>query len=245
LIGLGTLINVLAIAIGASVGVLVGNRISQSARDIVTDALGLVTLLIGAFSVVAISDSALTSSLPAGAPVLILLAALVVGGLLGNYLKIEIRMENLGEKLKKRFARGSEASNRFVEGFVSASLVFAVGPLAILGSISDGLGRGIEQLLLKSTLDFFASIAFAASLGWGVLFSAIVVGLYQGIFTVLGFFLGEVLSLAAISLLNAVGGLLLIAVGIRLLRLRQIPVGDLLPALLLAPIFLAIVSFWV
>ena len=245
MIGLGTLINVLAIAIGASVGVLVGNRISQSARDIVTDALGLVTLLIGAFSVVAISDSALTSSLPAGAPVLILLAALVVGGLLGNYLKIEIRMENLGEKLKKRFARGSEASNRFVEGFVSASLVFAVGPLAILGSISDGLGRGIEQLLLKSTLDFFASIAFAASLGWGVLFSAIVVGLYQGIFTVLGFFLGEVLSLAAISLLNAVGGLLLIAVGIRLLRLRQIPVGDLLPALLLAPIFLAIVSFWV
>ena len=245
MIGLGTLINVLAIAIGASVGVLVGNRISQSARDIVTDALGLVTLLIGAFSVVAISDSALTSSLPAGAPVLILLAALVVGGLLGNYLKIEIRMENLGEKLKKRFARGGEASNRFVEGFVSASLVFAVGPLAILGSISDGLGRGIEQLLLKSTLDFFASIAFAASLGWGVLFSAIVVGLYQGIFTVLGFFLGEVLSLAAISLLNAVGGLLLIAVGIRLLRLRQIPVGDLLPALLLAPIFLAIVSFWV
>lgn len=244
MIGLGTLINFLAIAVGASIGVLIGNRISQSARDIVTDALGFVTLLIGALSTVAILDNDLTQSVPRGAPVLILLAALVVGGLLGNALKLEARIENLGEKLKRKFASEGASSKRFVEGFVSASLVFAVGPLAILGSISDGLGRGIEQLLLKSTLDFFAAIAFAASLGWGVAFSAIVVGIYQGFFTVLGFFLGEVLSLAAIALLNAVGGLLLIGVGIRLLRLRQIPVGDLLPALFLAPIFLALVNIW-
>lgn len=244
MIGLGTLINVFAIAFGASIGVLVGNRIAQSARDIVTDALGLVTLLIGAFSVIAIQDPILAAQLPSGAPILILLAALVAGGLLGNYLRLEARIENFGEKLKVRFAKEDGSSKKFVEGFVSASLVFAVGPLAILGSISDGLGRGIDQLLLKSTLDFFASIAFAASLGWGVAFSAIVVGIYQGAFTILGFFLGEVLSLAAISLLNAVGGLLLIGVGIRLLRLRQIPVGDLLPALLLAPIFLTLATVW-
>jgi uncharacterized membrane protein YqgA involved in biofilm formation len=244
LIGLGTLINILAISIGATIGVLVGNRIAQSARDIVTDALGLVTLLIGAFSAVAIADPNLTQSLPSGVPVLILLAALVTGGLIGNYLQLENRIENLGEKLKQRFANEGESSKKFVEGFVSASLVFAVGPLAILGAISDGLGRGIDQLVLKSTLDFFASIAFAASLGWGVAFSAIVVGIYQGVFTVIGFFLGEVLSLAAIALLNAVGGLLLIGVGIRLLRLRQIPVGDLLPALLLAPIFLSLATVW-
>lgn len=244
MIGLGTLVNVLAIAIGATIGVLVGNRITQSARDIVTDALGFVTLLIGAFSVVAIQDPNLTQTLPSGAPVLILLAALVAGGLLGNYLRLEERMENVGVKLKQRFTNKDESSQKFVEGFVSASLVFVVGPLAILGSISDGLARGIDQLLLKSTLDFFASIAFAASLGWGVAFSAIAVGIYQAAFTILGFFLGEVLSLAAISLLNAVGGLLLIGVGLRLLRLRQIPVGDLLPALFLAPIFLALVSIW-
>lgn len=238
MIGLGTLINIFAITIGALIGVLVGNRLARGARDIVTDALGLVTLLIGALSSFSISDSNLTLSLPSGFPILILLAALVAGGLIGNYLKLEARIENTGERLKKRFAQEGESSKKFVEGFVSASLVFAVGPLAILGAISDGLGRGIDQLVLKSTLDFFASMAFAASLGWGVAFSAIVVGIYQGAFTVLGFFLGEVLSLAAIALLNAVGGLLLIGVGIRLLRLRQIPVGDLLPALLLAPIFL-------
>lgn len=238
MIGLGTLINIFAILIGALIGVLVGNRLSRGARDIVTDALGLVTLLIGALSSFSISDSNLTLSLPSGFPILILLAALVAGGLIGNYLKLEALIENTGERLKKRFAQEGESSKKFVEGFVSASLVFAVGPLAILGAISDGLGRGIDQLVLKSTLDFFASMAFAASLGWGVAFSAIVVGIYQGAFTVLGFFLGEVLSLAAIALLNAVGGLLLIGVGIRLLRLRQIPVGDLLPALLLAPIFL-------
>lgn len=244
MIGLGTLINIITISSGAAIGVLVGNRIAQSARDIVTDALGLVTLLIGAFSTIAIADRNLTQSLPSGVPVLILLAALVAGGLIGNYLKLETRIENLGEKLKRRFAKEGESSKKFVEGFVSASLVFAVGPLAILGAISDGLGRGIDQLVLKSTLDFFASIAFAASLGWGVAFSAIVVGIYQGFFTVIGFFLGEVLSLAAIALLNAVGGLLLIGVGIRLLRLRQIPVGDLLPALLLAPIFLSLATIW-
>jgi uncharacterized protein len=244
LIGLGTLVNVLAIVIGASLGVLLGNRIKQSARDIVTDALGLVTLLIGAFSVVAILDPALQSEISGGAAVLTVLAALVIGGLIGNYLKLEARIENLGEKLKIRYAKKGDSSARFVEGFVSASLVFAVGPLAILGSISDGLSRGIDQLILKSTLDFFAAIAFAASLGWGVAFSAIVVGVYQGFFTLIGFFLGEVLSLAAISILNAVGGLLLIAVGIRLLRLRAIPVGDLIPALILAPIFLHLATVW-
>lgn len=244
MIGLGTLINVLAIVIGASLGVLLGNRIRQSARDIVTDALGLVALLIGAFSVVAILDPALQSEISGGAAVLTVLAALVIGGLIGNYLKLEARIENLGEKLKIRYAKKGDSSARFVEGFVSASLVFAVGPLAILGSISDGLSRGIDQLILKSTLDFFAAIAFAASLGWGVAFSAIVVGVYQGLFTLVGFFLGEVLSLAAISILNAVGGLLLIAVGIRLLRLRAIPVGDLIPTLILAPIFLHLATVW-
>jgi uncharacterized membrane protein YqgA involved in biofilm formation len=155
-----------------------------------------------------------------------------------------VRIEKLGEKIKSRFANKNDSSVRFVEGFVSASLVFAVGPLAILGSISDGLARGIDQLILKSTLDFFASIAFAASLGWGVAFSAIVVGVYQGFFTLVGFFLGEVLSLAAVAILNATGGLLLIAVGIRLLKLRAIAVGDLIPALIFAPLFLHLATVW-
>jgi uncharacterized protein len=132
--------------------------------------------------------------------------------------------------------------NTFVEGFVTASLVFCVGPLAILGSLSDGLGLGINQLALKSVMDGFTSIAFAASLGWGVAASALVVGVYQGTLTLLGWGLGSVLSAAQIALLTATGGLLLVGIALRLLRIRQVPVGDLLPALLVAPILTGIVA---
>jgi hypothetical protein len=132
--------------------------------------------------------------------------------------------------------------NTFVEGFVTASLVFCVGPLAILGSLSDGLGLGINQLALKSVMDGFTSIAFAASLGWGVAASALVVGVYQGTLTLLGWALGSVLSTAQIALLTATGGLLLVGIALRLLRIRQVPVGDLLPALLVAPILTGIVA---
>ena len=131
---------------------------------------------------------------------------------------------------------GTDKPNTFVEGFVTASLVFCVGPLAILGSLSDGLGLGINQLALKSVMDGFTSIAFAASLGWGVAASALVVGVYQGTLTLLGWGLGSVLSAAQIALLTATGGLLLVGIALRLLRIRQVPVGDLLPALLVAPI---------
>ena len=129
----------------------------------------------------------------------------------------------------------------FVEGFVSASLVFVVGPLAILGSISDGLGKGIEQLALKSALDFFASIAFAASLGIGVAFSALAVGIYQGLFTLLGYFLGDVLNEVQVLALTATGGLLLVAVSFRLLKIKQVPVANLLPALFFAPVYVYLV----
>ena len=136
----------------------------------------------------------------------------------------------------------TSAGHRFAEGFVTASLVFCVGPLAILGSISDGLGRGIDQLALKSVLDGFAAIAFAASLGPGVMASALIVLLYQGAFTLLGWSLGGVLGAAEVAALTATGGLLLAGISIRLLRLRPIPVGDLLPALVVAPVLVAVVS---
>jgi len=120
--------------------------------------------------------------------------------------------------------------------------VFCIGPLAILGSLSDGLGQGIDQLALKSTLDGFASLAFAASLGWGVAASAIAVGVWQGTLTLLGALLGEFMSAALIASLTATGGVLLLGVGLRLLHLRQVPVGDLLPALLVAPLLTALVA---
>jgi uncharacterized membrane protein YqgA involved in biofilm formation len=124
-------------------------------------------------------------------------------------------------------------------------LIFCIGPLAILGSLSDGLGTGIDQLALKASLDGFASIAFAASLGWGVIASAISVGVVQGFFTILAVFVGPFLSNAMIASVTATGGVLLIGVGLRVLRIKSVAVGDLLPALIVAPILTVIVAAYV
>ena len=122
------------------------------------------------------------------------------------------------------------------EGFVDASLLFAIGPLAILGSISDGMGTGIDQLILKSTLDFFAAMAFATSLGWGVAVSAIPVGIYQGVWTVIGLGLGEILAGYQVDAMTVVGGIMLICIAFRLLNIKNVAVGNLLPALIIAPL---------
>jgi uncharacterized membrane protein YqgA involved in biofilm formation len=126
-----------------------------------------------------------------------------------------------------------------VEGFVDSSLVFCIGPLAVLGALSDGLGQGIDELTLKATLDGFASIAFAASLGWGVAASALSVGAWQGLLTVLAVLLGSVMSDALIASVTATGGVLLLGVGLRLLSIKAVPVGDMLPALIVAPVLTA------
>ncbi|MFM8352739.1 MAG: DUF554 family protein, partial [Actinomycetales bacterium] len=151
-----------------------------------------------------------------------------------------------GGWLQSRLSRSSDDSSRgrFVEGFVDASLIFCIGPLAILGSLSDGLGQGIEQLALKSTLDGFGSLAFAASLGWGVAASAISVGIVQGLFTLLGALVGSFLAVALISSITATGGVLLIGVSLRLLRIKAVPVGDMLPALVVAPLLTALVQLF-
>jgi uncharacterized membrane protein YqgA involved in biofilm formation len=133
------------------------------------------------------------------------------------------------------------ARERFIEGWLSASLLFCVGPLTILGSLSDGLGRGIEQLMLKSVLDGFAAMAFASSFGVGVLFSAVSVAVVQGLLTLLGVMLGSLLPDAHIAALTATGGLMLVGIALRLLNIKQVPVGDLLPALVVAPLLTQVV----
>ena len=306
MIGLGTIINVIAILIGSAIGVALGHRLPQRTRDVVTDGVGLAVLLVAALSAAAVLSPAVSEDVGASG-VLIVLGSLLIGGILGSLWRIEARLEGLGESIRLRLSRrssmaqsparregrsaeapvdpdssqraagprtrprrrtpttpprratrwtwrstgpwrmptamdGTAQPNTFVEGFVTASLVFCVGPLAILGSLSDGLGLGINQLALKSVMDGFTSIAFAASLGWGVAASALVVGVYQGTLTLLGWGLGSVLSAAQIALLTATGGLLLVGIALRLLRIRQVPVGDLLPALLVAPILTGIVA---
>jgi len=242
LIGLGTLLNLVAIVAGAIIGALLGDRLSTKTRNVVTDALGLMTLLVAGLSIIDITKPEFKDAVGPGMGVLIVLGSLILGGITGSIWRLEDRFESIGRKLKKSLKKriNSQDAN-FVEGFVSASILFVVGPLAILGSISDGLGKGIEQLALKSSLDFFASIAFAASLGIGVAFSALAVGIYQGMFTLLGFGLGDVLNEAQVIALTVTGGLLLVGVSFRLLKIKQLPVADLLPALFYAPILVAIV----
>ena len=238
IIGLGTIINVLAIVIGSIAGILVGNRLSDKTSKVVTDGLGLVVLVLGGLNVVSLLDDDFVLVVGPGIPLLIVIGAILIGGIIGSALKLEQRLENFGVLLQKRFAgKGSKDSKeKFITGFVNASLVFTIGPLAILGALSDGLGQGIEQLATKSILDGFASLAFAASLGWGVAISAIPVGIWQGLLTVLAFAVGSVVSAPVISALTATGGVLLLGVGLRLLQLRQVAVGNMLPALIVAPL---------
>lgn len=243
--GIGTLVNVATVLVGSTLGVLVGHRLPQRTRDVVTDALGLVTLLIAASTAMAVSDPALVDAVGSSAPVLIVLGSLVVGGVIGSLVGVEERLERLGVWLRGRLLRGGgdrRDRERFVEGFVAASLLFCVGPLTILGSLSDGLGEGADQLFLKAALDGFASIAFAASFGWGVAASALAVLGVQGTLTLVGLVLGDVLPDAHVAALSATGGLMLIGVALGLLRIRQLPVGDLLPALLVAPLLTQLVA---
>ncbi|WP_285103519.1 DUF554 domain-containing protein [Promicromonospora sp. MEB111] len=265
--GLGTLVNVGTIVVGSLLGMAVGHRLPQRTHAVVTDILGLVTLLVAALSAVAVTDAAFVAATGSGAPVLIVLGSLLIGGIAGSLLRIEDRLEGLAGTIQGWLARRTDARRssgrrashrpvlidatetgqdhaareRFIEGWLTASLLFCVGPLAILGSLSDGLGRGIDQLLLKSVLDGFAALAFASSFGVGVLLSAVSVGVVQGLVTLAGVLLGSVLPDAHIAALTATGGLMLVGIGLRLLHLKQIPVGDLLPALVVAPLLTQLV----
>ena len=237
-VGLGTAINVVAILVGATVGVLIGHRLKQRTSDVVTDSLGLVTLVLGALNVVALLDGAFVDAVGGGGTLLVVLASLLVGGITGSLLRLEQRLEGFGAFLQSRFQKSgsSESKKKFIDGFVASSLIFTIGPLAILGALSDGLGQGIEQLALKSALDGFASIAFAASMGWGVAASAIPVALWQGSITALAAIVGASLADAAISAMTATGGILLLGVALRLLNIRQVSVADMLPSLIAAPV---------
>ena len=237
-VGVGTVVNIATIIGGAGLGVLIGSRMLLRTRTLITEVLGLITIL-GAVSALApMWGSRYINALPNGWTLLAILGSLLIGGLIGSALNLESRLDSIGESLRKKF--GAHEESTFVEGFVSASLLFAIGPLAILGSISDGMSTGVDQLLLKSSLDFFAAMAFAASLGWGVAAAAIPVGIYQGAWTLIGLGLGNILSGYQIDAMTITGGLMLICIGLRLLKIKDIAVGNLLPALFIAPLFVTL-----
>jgi uncharacterized protein len=232
---MGTLVNIVAILLGSAIGVLLGNRLPEKMSRTLTDAMGIVVLVIGALNLAALQDTDFSSAVGAGGTLLVVLGALLLGGVTGSLLKIEERLEQFGSWLQSK-TRGKGDRKRFIDGFVNASLLFTIGPMAVLGALQDGLGQGFDILALKSTLDGFTSVAFAATMGWGVAFSAIPVGLWQGLLTILAASVGAQMSAAVVASVTATGGILLIGTGLRLLQIRMVSVADLLPALLFAPL---------
>jgi len=223
----GTLINMGAIVAGTAIGSLAGSRLPARMRRIVLYGIGLVVLLIGFQMAVRTQN------------VLAVLGAILIGGIIGELLRIEDRLEQLGALFQKKFSKGSEQS--ISEGFVTASLVFCVGPMAILGSISDGLSGDYSLLSVKAVMDGFASVAFGASLGWGVGLSAISILVYQGGITLLAGSLPSALNEAMITEMTATGGLIIIGIGLKLLDLKDLPLANFVPAIAVAPTILALI----
>ncbi len=220
----GTIVNVVAIAAGSLVGFKAGRLLSERMRKTLMSGLGLAVLLIG-----------LKLSLQSQ-QLMIVIASLILGGLIGEMIGIEKRLENFGERLQKRFS----GSGKVAEGFVVASLLYCVGAMAIMGSLQDGMGDKPTILYAKAALDGVASIALASTLGIGVLFSVIPLALYQGAITLATGLMGRVLTESVMTEMNAVGGLLIVAIALDLLGLKRLPVGNLLPA-----VFVAAALMWI
>ncbi|MDA7799146.1 DUF554 domain-containing protein [Aquiluna sp.] len=238
---LGTLINIVSILFGAAMGVALGHRLPEKISRTLTDALGLVVLVIGALNLAALSNSAFVGAVTQPGTLLVVLASLVLGTVVGSLIGIEEKLSHFGTWLQLKVSKGGD-KDKFIEGFVNASLLFTIGPMAVLGSLQDGLGQGFDVLALKSSLDGLTSIAFAAALGWGVAFSAIPVGLWQGLLTVIAASAGTLMSDALIASITATGGILLLGTGLRVLQIRMVSVADMLPALIFAPLITLLVA---
>jgi len=220
----GTLVNVVAVLVGSGIGLAVGNRLSQRLREIMTTGLGLSTLLIGVQMVLKVQSP------------LVVIASMVIGGVTGELLGIEEALERAGEWLRSRARSGS---GTFVTGYVTASLVFCVGPMTLLGSIQEGLTGNPDIIYTKAMLDGAASVAFASSLGVGVGFAAITVLVFQGALTLLGAQLAFLLRPEILNEVTATGGLLILAIGLLLLEVKRLRVANLLPALVVVVLLTA------
>jgi uncharacterized protein len=231
----GTLLNVAAVLAGTTVGLLIGSRMPARLNSTLTDGLGLFVIALGLAQMLRLL---LDTATPIGHE-LAVLAGLLVGGAIGELLRLQDGVDGLGDWFQRRLARGDQPS-RISQGFVTASIVFCVGPLTILGSIDNGLTGSVELLAVKSLLDGIAAIAFAAALGAGVYLSAIVVLVVQGTIATLAFVLGSGLDSALVGAATAVGGLLMVGIGLRLLDVRQVRVVSFLPALIVVPLFIVL-----
>jgi uncharacterized protein len=224
----GTLLNAATVLVGGIIGTALGDRLPERLRENVVRGVGLFTLVMGTKFGIETSN------------LLFVLGSILIGGTLGSLWGVDRRLNALGDMLQRRFARPGGTST-VSEAFVTASIVFCVGPLTFLGSIQNGLSGDASLLAIKSVLDGFTAIALAATLGWGVLLTIAVILIYQGGLALGASVFAGLLSELQLREMNAVGGLLILGVGLKLLGIRDVKVADFLPAILVAPLLVAVV----
>ena len=213
----GTLVNGIAIIVGSIIGIVLKSGFIKAKSKAIMGALGLSTLIIGFQAVIDYTN------------VLLLIVALALGVLMGEFLKLDDHINHFAYALEKRFAKGSDST--FAQGFVTASILFGVGAMAIVGSLESGLRQNETILYTKSLLDFISSIVFASTYGWGVLFSAFVIVIYQGTITLLSTFVAPVMTDMMITDISAVGSALIIAIGLNMLEMTKLKLANFLPAI--------------
>ena len=238
--GLGTIINVVLVLGGGGIGLLIKGGIPEKVKNILIQACGMSTLFIGIGGALGQMMSVEDGSINVSGTIMII-CSLVIGAAIGQLIDIERRLDNVGEKLK--VVAHAQNDSKFVEGFVTVSLIICVGAMAIVGSIEDGLTGNYSTLLAKSILDCIIAMVFASTLGVGALFSAITVGVYQGLITLLAVFIAPLLTDAMISGMSMVGSVLILGVGINLLWDNKIHVGNMVPAIFVPAIYEIIMSF--
>jgi uncharacterized protein len=227
--GLGTAINVIAVLAGGGIGTIVGAKLPDNMRETAMRAIGIVTLLVGVQSFLRFDN------------VLVPLVSVILGLILGELLGIDAALKRLGDGLERRFSKGESPVSR---AFVTTSLLFCVGPLTVLGSIQDGVSGDYELLAVKSALDFVAALSFASVLGWGVLLSAVSVLVVQGGLTLAGALFGTFMDEPMALAMTSTGGVLLVALGLVLLQLKEVRVANMLPALIFAPLLVVAAPLW-
>jgi uncharacterized protein len=223
---IGTLVNTAAIIIGSLLGCLLRKGLSEKLRDTISHGLGLCILVMG-----------IQGALKTGHQLVIILAV-VIGACLGTWIDIEKQLDRLGKSLQTRFAKNDDGN--FVRGFVSATLLYCVGAMAIIGAMNSGLRGDHSMLYAKSILDGISSVIFASTMGIGVILSSVTVFLYQGSIALLAQFVSPILTETVVNEMSAAGSILIIGIGLNLLRKEHIAVGNMLPAIFLPILLLAI-----
>jgi uncharacterized protein len=226
----GTLINVGTVLLGTLIGTLLGRRLPAGLQQRVMAGLGLVTLVVGVDLALAWRDTS----------PLYVLGGVLLGGIAGEVIGVERRLEALGDRIQRTVERRGQST--VSEAFVTASLLFCVGPLTVVGAIQDGLTGDYEALATKALLDGFASIALAATLGWGVGIAALTILVVQGSISLGADLFDSVLQGEALAAMTSAGGVLIIGISLKLLDLKDVKVGNFLPALIFAPALVGIVS---